>query len=222
MSIVQEIIDETKRQTRIKLKKNSKRILFSLGIISVTMSTIFYILGVPYQDSTYRQFPIFVGVPVLAMASFNAFGMTTIALFFVGSLGEVTHSTIKHNLEQRKEAKIKTNSKAIYDTFNEFGHKDYSIQIDEAKAGLQSQIDENMQEVAILKAENTELKAKVIEYQRLVLPHIARQNRSNFDFNHRLKRVEEKQNEKTQIINDKAQSRNNSENTDLKKFKEDL
>jgi len=68
--------------------------------------------------------------------------------------------------------------------------------------------------------ENMELKTKITEYESLILPHIARQNRSNFDFNYRLKKVEDKQNENIQTVGYKAQSNINTENSDLKKFKD--
>ena len=63
---------------------------------------------------------------------------------------------------------------------------------------------------------------RINELENLILPHIARQNRKQFDFDHRLKNLEQEKNEKIQTIGDKAQSKNNTENIDIKKFKEDL
>jgi flagellar motility protein MotE (MotC chaperone) len=168
MSLVQEIIREAKQETRLELKKHSKRLLITLGIVASLMSVTFYIFGVPYHDSVYRQMPLFAGIPTLAMASFNAFGMTTIVMFFLKALGVVTCSTIKNNLEQRKKTEIRKNSRAIYDAFNAYGQKDYSFQIDEAKQGLQHQIDKLRQENAQLKSEIKILKEERKESETIV------------------------------------------------------
>lgn len=142
MSLVQEIIQEAKKETRTKLKRNSKRLIIVLGIIAIIMSSTFYYFDFPSQDAVYRQMPVFAGVPTLAMASFNAFAIISVPLFFLKSLSEVIRPTIDRKREQEKRTEFRKYGRSVYDAFNAYGQKDYSLQIDERTKGLEYRIDE--------------------------------------------------------------------------------
>lgn len=66
---------------------------------------------------------------------------------------------------------------------------------------------------------------RINELENLILPHIARQNRNQFDFNYRLKKMEQNKSENIQTIDDKANTKKITENSTVSKdnkFKEDL
>lgn len=211
MSLVQEIIQEAKQETRIKLKRNSKRLITTLFIISSLMSMTFYVFGIPYQDSLYRQLPLFAGIPLLAMASFNAFGMTSIVLFFLMSLGKVTSSTVKNSLEQRKETKIKSYSKAIYDAFNEYGQRDFSLQIDEREEGLNHKISETKTDVNDWKKFTSEL-ARRFSLKSLITDwRIDKLERELSGVREELRILKESKKQEEQIASEKIHVQNQSD-----------
>lgn len=133
-------------------------------------------------------------------------GYLTLSPRFLDSLGKINAFTLSRDESflDRLSYGIHTRTLALSKN-----HNDPKVEeLEQGSIRQQKEIDE-------LKQENESLKS-------LILPHIARQNRSNFDFNYRLKKVEFEKSEKIQTIGDKAQSNINGENTDLKKFKEDL
>lgn len=215
MSIVQEIIHETKQETRVKLKRNAKRLLITLGIISISMSIIFYVLGFPYQDSLYRQLPMFAGMPLLAVSSFNAFAITSIVMFFIKSLGEVTNSTVKNSLEQRRENKIKTQAKAIVDRVDQYGQRDYSLQINEAKQGLRHEVLETKTDVNDWKKFTSELARRFSIKSFVTDLRVSKLERQVKDLQKQLDEQKKINEESKTIIADKIQGNNKIEDTKL-------
>jgi len=69
------------------------------------------------------------------------------------------------------------------------------------------------------------LTLRINQLENSILPHIARQNRHDFDFDHRLKKIEQEKTEKLQTMNEKAHSTDIAENSAVdkdKKFEDDL
>jgi hypothetical protein len=135
MNIIQEMIHEAKQQTHVKVREYGKRLIIFSSVLSSLLAITFYVFGIPQSDSFYHDVPLFLGIPLLAMGLFNAVSFILIFLFFLESLGVVTNLTVRSNREYQKKTERRENSKAIYDAFNAFGQKDFSLQIDEKQKG---------------------------------------------------------------------------------------
>jgi hypothetical protein len=207
MSVINEIFDESQELAHAKIRKHGKHLLTILGIVAVLLSFIFYIFEIPYQDSIYRQFPIFVGVPVLAMASFNAFAMISIMTYFLTSFGVVSNSKIKIYFKERSNTKITTQAKAIVDRVDQYGQYDYSLQIDEVKKGFQYQLDNNKQETDQLKIRVGELEEDKLRKDRI----IARQNRTIIQQDWDIKKLQREKKEEEQKLATKLHIQNNED-----------
>lgn len=156
--ILTEIIHETKERARIKARRNSTGIIIIGSMFGVVFTTIFYSFGIPQQDHIYGSVPVLASIPLVLLMSFNAVGISSIMFFFFWALGESTHYVVKNSLEQRKENQYNEQSKSIYDKFNQYGQKDYSLQIDETKQGLKHEISESVKEIPTLKNDIAKIK----------------------------------------------------------------
>jgi len=225
--IISEIIREAKQRARVKAKRNAKRMIIIGCTLSAFLTFAFYSVGTVQKDPLYGQMPLAFGIPMLALQTFNAVVFSSLLILILKSLGESTGSTIKNRLEQRNETKIKAQAEAIHNRFNEFGQKDFSLQIDEAKAGLKNEISESVKDIPILKEEITDLK---IELAKVKDESFTREKELMFAFeqqgkslcseyikNARLEKLIEslkkKQPEDEQIISGNIDVKNNSENT---------
>lgn len=193
--IVLEIIREAEKRTHVKAIKNGKRIIVIGCIVSALLTIAFYFLGIIEKDPLYHQIPLVVGIPTILLHSFNAVGVTSILILFLKSLGESTNSTVKNSLEQRNETKIKAQAKAIHNRINEFGQQDFSLQIDETKAGLEAKIKTIQKENGDQKIEISQLKSEVEGLKSQV------------------EAFKREKSEKEQEISEKAHAHNNTENT---------
>lgn len=137
-----DIFRETNQLTRTKARSHSK-LLLTLGVgISAFLTFCFFSMGIVQADPLYREMPVFASIPLLAVGSFNAVAFTALSILFVKSFSEVSVSKIKSHFEERNNAKIESQAKAITNRIDQFGQKDYSLQLNEIKQGFQFQLDE--------------------------------------------------------------------------------
>jgi len=177
-----EIVRETNRLTRTKAKNHFKLLIILGCSLSAFLTFLFFVSGVIQADPLYKDLPSIVSAPIVAISSFNAVLFTSLALLFVKSFGEISASKVISSFEARNNAKIEAQAEAITGkVLDKYGKKDYSLQIDEVKQGLQYQIDEQDIQIKTLK-ENDESKNHVI----------ADNNRTIFDLKYRIKELENK------------------------------
>jgi hypothetical protein len=137
-----DIFRETNQLTRTKARSHSK-LLLTLGVgISAFLTFCFFSMGIVQTDPLYGEMPVFASIPLLAVGSFNAVAFTFLSILFVKSFSEVSVSKFKNHFEERNNAKIEFQAKAITNRIDQFGQKDYSLQINEIKQGFQFQLEE--------------------------------------------------------------------------------
>ncbi len=138
--ILQEIHQEALKRTKSKIRNHVNRMFSTAFLVTILLTMCFYYFGVgDFQWSIAKTNPLFVTVLVGTQTFFGMINLQFL-IFYSWSVGESTRSKVKNGLEQRHENRIKENAEAIRDRFNQFGQRDYSIQIDEAKEGLRYEI----------------------------------------------------------------------------------
>lgn len=85
-----EIFREAERRTHVRARRNAKRIIITACIVSACLTSLFYYAGIPQQDSLVEHVPVLAGIPVVLISSFNAVAITSLMIFYLRSLGEVT------------------------------------------------------------------------------------------------------------------------------------
>lgn len=204
--IVTEIIHETSERTRIKARRNGKRIIITGSIFAVLLTTLFYSFGIPQQDHLYGSMPVLASIPLVLLSSFNAVGMSSIMIFFLWAFGESTHYVVKNSLEQRHQKKIEEEAKAVRNQFNQYGHQDYSLQIDEAKAGLEHKISGTENLISEL-AKRFNVKSLATDWR------VSKLERKVQSLETQLEEYKRKESEREQTISKKSLASNNTENT---------
>jgi len=135
-----QIFRETNQLARSKMKNHSKLLLTIISIFAVFLTSLFFVAGTVQHDPSYRDLPVVASAPILVVGSWNAIAIISISVIFVIAFGEVFASKVKYNFEGRQQKKYQIQSKAVYDHFNQYGHKDYSLQTDELKQGFEYQL----------------------------------------------------------------------------------
>jgi len=163
------IFQEVNQLTRAKAKSHAKLLVILSCSLSAFFTFSFYATGVVYHDPVYKDMPMYLAVPLLAVGVFNAVSVISITILFMKSFGEYSVPRVVDgywNIASKfilRERFKKNTAEGIWDYVKL--HRKYDPLYQADLENLQSQITENKQETNQLKLrvsqvelENTQLR----------------------------------------------------------------